>query len=116
MSVEQTPVTVPKKIAVFCDRQAFACGPRRKLAPKNLSDRRRIALGDSCLVPVGINAWRRTRGIKTRQLGGSELPAEGAQILPELFLVPRSNDYVGDGGSLQQPVDRNLRYGLAGFP
>src|SRR5690606_33024494 len=39
-----------------------------------------------------------------------------AEVLLQLRLVSRTDEYRGNGRPLQQPVQRDLRYGLSRFP
>lgn len=76
---------------------------------------KRIPLAEAGLMPVGVNPWRGAGLIQFRDLFGREVPADGAQVVAELVLVARADDEGGDGGALQQPVEGDLRDGLAGF-
>ena len=46
---------------------------------------------------------------------GGQVPADGAEVLPQLLLVARADDDGRDRGPLQQPVERDLRHRLAGL-
>lgn len=74
-----------------------------------------IALAETGLVPIGISCRAFAGLVQLCNLSGCETPTDGAQILPKLFLVARANDERRDGGTLEQPVQCDLRDGLAGF-
>src|SRR5579863_5885537 len=79
-------------------------------------NRYRVAVGESdALVPVGIGGLCRAGGVEFCHLVFGEVPADGAEVLAELLFVARAHDDVGDGGALQEPVQRDLWNGLAGF-
>jgi hypothetical protein len=44
-----------------------------------------------------------------------ERPTDRPKILLELFLIARADDDVYNGGTVQQPIQRNLRNCLAGL-
>src|SRR5688572_1742547 len=76
---------------------------------------RRIAFGEPALVPVRV--WQRhlAGGVEPRHLIARQVPADGAQVLPQLFFVARADDERGNRGPLEQPVRRALRHGLGGL-
>src|SRR6202041_1563289 len=75
----------------------------------------RGAVAELALVPVGKYRGGGAGGVEYCDLFGGEVPAYRAQILPELFFVSGADDDVGDGGTLQQPVQGDLRDSLSGF-
>ena len=66
-------------------------------------------------MPVRIRRRRRARGVERGDLSRRQVPADGPEILPQLLLVARANDERRDRWALQQPVQRDLRHGLAGL-
>ena len=44
-----------------------------------------------------------------------EIPADRTEVLAELLFVAGAHDDVDDGGTLEQPVERDLRDGFSGF-
>src|ERR1017187_7320667 len=81
-----------------------------------LLNRRRISLGKYALVPIGICRWGLTGSVEFGDLFGCELPADSGKIGAGLFFVARANDECGNSRALQQPVEGDLRNGLASFP
>lgn len=51
-----------------------------------------------------------------RHLLRRQVPAHRPKVLAQLVLVPRADDDRGNGRALQEPVERDLRDLLAGFP
>ncbi len=47
--------------------------------------------------------------IELRHLFAGEIPADRAEVLPELLFVARADNDAGHGGALQEPVQRELR-------
>src|SRR5947208_2509583 len=77
---------------------------------------RRIAIaGGLALVPIRIGQRDLAGGIQLADLFGSEIPARGTQILPELLFVASADNDRSDGRALQEPVERYLRNRFAGF-
>src|SRR5260221_512810 len=75
-----------------------------------------IELREAALVPVRISQRRGAGGIEFRNLRRRQVPAERTELLAQLLFVSRTDDDRGDRRALQQPVQRNLRHGLSGFP
>ncbi len=111
------------------------CGERTNLAPQfpsskpvnpvqiripithsslNLS-RLRISFGETVLMAARISSRTVTGGIQLRDLIGSEVPADGPEICAQLRFLPGTDDERGHGRSWEQPVECDLRNGLAGF-
>src|SRR5262249_34346485 len=65
-------------------------------------------------MPIRICRRDRTRLIELCDLLCTQAPADGPQILPQLLLSACTDDHISYRRPLQQPVDRNLRHGLAG--
>ena len=74
-----------------------------------------VAVLESGLVPVGVDGFYGAGGVEFGYLFFGEVPAYRAEILFQLFFVAGADDYVGNGGALEQPVQRDLRYGFADF-
>ena len=74
-----------------------------------------VAIGELALVPVGIGGLRFAGGVEFGDLFFGEIPADRAEILAELLLVAGAHDDVDDGGTLQEPVERDLRDRFSGF-
>jgi hypothetical protein len=74
-----------------------------------------IALGELALVPVGVDGLGGACGVEFGDLFFGEVPADGTEVLAELFFVACAHDDIGYGGALEEPVERDLRNGLAGF-
>jgi len=71
-------------------------------------NRGRIPFRELPLVPVGI--WRPyiARRIEFCHLLRRETPTCGAEILPQLRLIPRANDNAHHGWPLQKPVESDI--------
>jgi len=54
-------------------------------------------------------------GTEAGDLLGRQAPAHRAEILTKLLFVARADDDAEDSGAAEQPVDGDLRQGLAGF-
>src|ERR1700722_7479260 len=67
----------------------------------------------AALVPDRIGRLHVARGVKLRHLLRRQLPTHGADVLEQLLFVARADDDVGDGRTAQQPIERDLRNGLA---
>src|SRR5580658_6518502 len=80
------------------------------------SHRRGIAFPELSLVPIGIGKRAIAGRVQLCHLLRRQSPADGAEILLQLLLVPRADDHRRDGRPLQQPVERDLRDQLAGLP
>ena len=78
-------------------------------------DGERVSLLELALVPVWIRRYDGAGGVQSGNLIGCEIPSGGRKILPQLFFCTRTDDDVRDGGTLQQPVQRDLRNRLSGF-
>lgn len=78
-------------------------------------DRKRIALLKSMLMPVRIRRARGAGFIEHFDLLRRQIPADRAEVLPQLFLVSRADQHRCNRRPLQQPVQRDLRHRLAGF-
>ena len=74
-----------------------------------------VELRKAALVPDRIGRLDVARRVELRHLLGRQLPADGADVLEQLLLVTRADDDVGDGRAAQEPVQRDLRDGLAGL-
>jgi hypothetical protein len=74
-----------------------------------------IAIGELALVPVRVNGLRGAGSVEFGDLFHREAPSDRAKILAELLFVARTHDDVYHGRALQEPVQGNLRNGLAGF-
>ena len=75
-----------------------------------------VAIGElEPLVPVGVDGLGGAGGVEFGDLVFGEVPADGGEILAELFFVAGAHDDVGYGGALQEPVQGNLRNALARF-
>jgi len=74
--------------------------PPIDLLPGFSSDRRRIALGEAALVPVGVGQRHRAGRVQSRDLGGGQAPADGTEIVAQLVLVAGADDDVGYGRPL----------------
>src|ERR1700757_758626 len=73
------------------------------------------ALLEAALVPVGI-CWREMAGgVQFGSLFGGGFPADGGEILAGLFFVASAENYAGDGGAAQDPIEGDLGNALAGF-
>src|SRR5215470_9817255 len=93
-----------------------ACSRSDRTEPRRRSgDRRRIALGEAALMPVGIGQRGRARCVQLRNLFRRQVPADGTEILAQLLLIARADDDVRDGWPLQQPVEGDLWHALTGF-
>ena len=68
------------------------------------------------LVPVRIGGRSGAGGIQCCDLIGTEIPADGPEVRSQLGFVARADDEGGNRRPLQQPVERDLWNGLAGFP
>ena len=88
---------------------------RRMGGQREVLDGSGVAIAELALVPVGVDRLRVAGGVELGDLFFGEIPAERAEILAELLLVAGAHDDVDDGGTLQKPVERNLRDGLSGF-
>src|SRR4029079_5155225 len=53
--------------------------------------------------------------VEGSDLFGAQIPASGPKILPQLFLVARSDNDRGHRGALQQPVQRDLGNSVPGL-
>ena len=58
----------------------------------------------------------RAGGVQRGDLRRGQVPADGAEVLAQLLLVARADDHGRHGRPLEQPVERDLRHGLAGLP
>jgi len=67
--------------------------PRSLLPLPCFLHRRRVALGEVALPPVGICGRNGACCIQLRYLLRSEIPADRAQVLLELFLVARTQNH-----------------------
>src|SRR5581483_10647963 len=74
-----------------------------------------VALRESPLMPVRVDRRNDAGFIEFRDLLSRQVPAGGSEVLAELLLVAGAHDDSRDGGALQQPVERDLRNGFAGF-
>jgi hypothetical protein len=53
------------------------------------------------LVEIRIGQWNRAGGVQSGNLIRSQVPANGSQILAQLFFVAHTNDDSGNGRALQ---------------
>jgi hypothetical protein len=75
-----------------------------------------VAVGESyALVPVRVSRLRVADGVGFGDVFFGEVLADGAEVLAELFFIAGAHDDVGCGGTLQEPVERDLQSGLARF-
>ncbi len=54
--------------------------------------RRRVALGETGLMPIWVGFRRFAGGIEPRDLLRRQIPADGAEIVLELLFITRSDD------------------------
>src|SRR4029453_10945129 len=81
--------------------------------PGGLQSWKRIALGEVALMPVRID-WRDSaRGVEPGYLISRQVPANRAKILAQLSFIARAKNDRRKGRAVEQPVERNLRKGLA---
>ena len=80
-----------------------------------MGDGEGVALDELDLVPVGIGELDFAGFVEFGDLLGGELPAGGGEVGAELLFVAGADDERGDGGALQEPVEGDLRDGLAGL-
>src|SRR5580698_7073431 len=66
-------------------------------------------------MPVGIGALNVAGAVELCNLILRQIPACRVEILAKLLLVTGADDDGGDGWPLQEPVEGNLRNGLAGL-
>jgi len=66
-------------------------------------------------MPIGIGNHGRAGFIQSLDLLGAQRKAGSSQVVTQLVFIASSNDYAGDSGFAQQPVQRNLRNRLASF-
>src|SRR4051794_37499094 len=85
------------------------------LSRELLRDGRRVSVRELPLVPVRVGGRDGARRVEPHDLFGRKAPPDGPEVLPELLLVPGADDDVRDGRPLEEPVDRDLRHGSAGF-
>src|ERR1700678_4543073 len=102
-----TNATVSEGACCHTWRRARWLGPSSALR-RPFVEPRKVAL-----VPDRIGRLDVARRIELRHLLGRQLPAHGADVLPQLPFVTRADDDVGDGRAAQQPVERDLRNRLA---
>ena len=74
-----------------------------------------VALVELDLVPVGVGEGEGAGCVEPGYLVRGEVPAGGSQVGAELFFVACADDEGADGGTLEEPVEGELRDGLAGF-
>ncbi len=74
-----------------------------------------VAVLELVLVPVGVGGGGLAGAVEGFNLCRGEVPSTGGEVGAKLFLVASPYDDAGDGGPLQQPVERDLGYCLAGF-
>ena len=67
--------------------------------PGGSADRRRVALGEAALVPVGIGRRRGAGGVEPGDLLRRQVPADGAEVLAQLLLVAGADDDVRDASA-----------------
>ena len=88
----------------------------RNLVDCRVGNKRRVTVERSlALMPVRVNGRCPAHRVQPANLLRSEVPTGSAQILSQLCLIASTNDHGRDGGSLQQPVGRDLRYRFAGL-
>jgi hypothetical protein len=69
----------------------------------------------SALVPDGIGREDVAGRVELSHLFGRQLPTHGPDVLDQLLLVARADDDAGDRRAAKEPIERDLRNGLAGF-
>src|SRR5215472_477451 len=74
-----------------------------------------VALGELELMPVGVGDLRLAGGVEFGDLLGCELEVDAGEVGAELFFVACTDDERGDSGAAEQPVERDLWDGSAGF-
>src|ERR1700733_2567379 len=79
------------------------------------SNRRRVTLGETALMPIGIGSWPVAGSVELFHLLGRKRPADRAEIVAQLLFVAGADDDAGYGRALQQPIQGNLRDGSARF-
>src|SRR3954451_13214797 len=82
------------------------------------SDQGRIEAGKALLLAIRRMRIRRqhvARRVERGDLLIAQHPADRAEILAKLLFVAGTDDYRGHGRAAQEPVDRDLGYGLPGF-
>src|ERR1035441_6315138 len=106
------PRLAPVTSAIRSDRSSIW---QPRLSTFGACNRQRVSLDELDLMPVGIHRRRFAGLIELRYLFYGQIPADRAEILPELIFVARTDDDTGNGGALQQPIQRDLRHRFAGF-
>jgi len=66
-------------------------------------------------VPVRLGGLRVTGDAEFCNVFFGDIPADRAEILAQLLFVAGAHNDVDDGGTLQEPVERDLRDGFSGF-
>src|SRR5579875_2593379 len=103
------------RLPFVCRPQLLSRGLLSGFGDKRLLDWKRIAFFKAGLVPVGVGHLGLAGGIELGYLLWRERPADAGEVGAELLPVARADDERGDGGTLEQPVERDLRNGFAGF-
>src|SRR4051794_12773112 len=65
------------------------------LPPPKSIRRERIPFPKTFLVPVGVRQGSLRDSLEPHHLVRSEVPADHRQVLPQLLLVPRTDDHAG---------------------
>ena len=86
-----------------------------ELAAVDLFGGEGVAFVELDLVPVGVGERDGAGGVELGDLLGGEVPADGGEVGAELLFVAGADDERADGGALEEPVEGDLRDGLAGF-
>ncbi len=66
-------------------------------------------------MPIRINRRCFAGSIEFGDLFRREFPTDGTKVGAKLIFIARTDDQRGNRRALQQPVERDLRNGLAGF-
>src|SRR5712672_3868393 len=68
-----------------------------------------ISLHKSLLVPIRIGRNNPAGLVQAVNLIGRQGPANGSEIFTQLRFVARADDEASDGGTLKEPIERDLR-------
>ena len=78
-------------------------------------DGRRVAFAETGLMPIGVGFGRFAGRVELGDLLRRQMPADGVEIILELFLVTCADDDACDRRAMEQPVKRDLGHGFAGL-
>src|SRR4030095_4518135 len=81
--------------------------------PRDDLHRKRIAVREALLMPIGICTWPNAGGVEFRDLFVGQAPTDGANILLELAFIACADDHRGHSRALEQPGAGSLRDGFA---